>query len=686
MDERRAEALANVGLPEGYGSLSSKALALILLKLREVELVDGQTVIRTYDKAVRAAGFEHHSRLTAYGEVPGRTFFTGIERIKQKTGEIEKLHAFTALPYYGEYLQRHVGFADPDASPDEPEKYFGKIANPTVHIGLNQIRVVVNALLKRYGHPSEVIIEVASELKRPADHRPVGFRFGKINAETIRPYCSCAGCINVRQAINQDKNKELRAIAEKVLGRPPKGYDMEKMRLWDDIRSMSGGIVQCPYSGTTLGMEMVLSHQVEIDHIFPHQKTLDDSLLNKVLCIREANRIKKDRSPAQAKDDFLNLKGWRYEDIEARVRSWDQTKRSRFQEGALEKWLGEENSFLPRALNDTRYLSRVACEYLRLICPQDTRAIPGQMTSRLRKQFGLDEVLGIKGIKNRNDHRHHAVDACVIGITDQGLLERFARASANAQEQGLKRLVDDMQPPWPTYREHVARAVGNIWVSHKPDHGHEGAMFDETIYSASGKSSRAAKDRTVIPFHARKKLSALERHGNTNGIPNAYKGLLSNSNYCIEIFRTETGTWDSTVLRTFDAYQVIRDCPTVELGIKKLRDPHRATNGQPLVMRLMINDYIRIKPAADRLVLQVLKINSSGSITFIKPNETNISARYSLKLAAQKSAKEGAPCDEGALNDVFFQKAFGAQSLRDVEARRVTISPIGELHDPGFKE
>ena len=30
----------------------------------------------------------------------------------------------------------------------------GKIANPTVHIGLNQLRQIVNALIKRYGHPS----------------------------------------------------------------------------------------------------------------------------------------------------------------------------------------------------------------------------------------------------------------------------------------------------------------------------------------------------------------------------------------------------------------------------------------------------------------------------------------------------------------------------------------------------
>jgi CRISPR-associated endonuclease Csn1 len=74
------------------------------------------------------------------------------------TGEI-----LEKLPYYGIPLQRHVAF-EKDTPKNDEERY-GKIANPTVHIGLNQIRVVVNALIKRYGLPSEIHIEVTRELK-----------------------------------------------------------------------------------------------------------------------------------------------------------------------------------------------------------------------------------------------------------------------------------------------------------------------------------------------------------------------------------------------------------------------------------------------------------------------------------------------------------------------------------------
>lgn len=102
-DEPRAEAIANVGLADGYGSLSAKALTKILPML--------ETEVITYDKAVQVAGYEHHSRLNTYEEVPGLTFDTGIERINPSTGEIQKLHAHKRLPYYGEYLQRHVGLA-----------------------------------------------------------------------------------------------------------------------------------------------------------------------------------------------------------------------------------------------------------------------------------------------------------------------------------------------------------------------------------------------------------------------------------------------------------------------------------------------------------------------------------------------------------------------------------------------
>ncbi len=631
VDEKRAETIANVGLPEGYGSLSAAALTRILPELRRD--------VVTYDKAVIAAGFDHHSNISAAA-----------------TGEI-----LPELPYYGEPLQRYVGFGTGNLM-DTPEKRFGKIANPTVHIGLNQVRLVVNALIKRYGHPSEVIVEVARDLKQSKAERE------KIQAQ---------------QAENQKRNIHLRQDAAGVRGCSVESVskeDLQRLILWKEL-SDDEADRKCPYSGIQIGREMLFSSQVEIEHILPFSQTLDDSLNNKTVAMRQANRIKGNRTPWEARLDFA-AQGWQYSAIEERAKKMSRFKSYRFGEDGKEKWLkgGEDKDgkgFLARALNDTKYLSKVAREYVSLICPQGTRVIPGQMTAMLRGKFGLNDVLGLNGEKNRNDHRHHAVDACVIGVTDQGLLQRFAKASASAREQQLPRLVENMPIPWESYRDHVQRAIERIWVSHKPDHGYEGAMHEDTawglrpngeatrrIRGEDGKRQRETKTRTVIPFNS---TNNPLRHGvDERGKPIAYKGYVGGSNFCLDIVRSESGKWEGEIVSTFAAYQIIRELGA-EQGLAKLRSSKTSISGKPLVMRLQNGDVVRMKIDEVWRLMRVVKMNSQGQISFAGLTESNTSARELDKDEAFS----------------YFRKNAGP--LQKLDARRVTISPVGEVNDPGFK-
>lgn len=642
IDEKTAEAIANVGLPEGYGSLSAKALARILPELRRD--------VVTYDKAVQAAGFKHHSKLGSDAEISGVTF--KAERIDQDTGEIKAFHIHHKLPYYGEYLQRHVGFGSGKPE-DTPEKRYGKIANPTVHIGLNQVRLVVNALIQRYGHPREVIVEVARELKQNQEQRKEE---------------------NKRQAENQERNKRLRSdiagilnISEEQVSRD----DIEKMILWKELNEKDEADRKCPYSGIQISATMLLSPEVEIEHILPFSQTLDDSLNNKTVSMRKANRIKGNRTPWDAMHDFA-AQDWKFEDILARAGNMKKEKRYRFAEDGYQRWLKEDKGFLARALNDTRHLSRVAREYLILICPQATRVIPGRMTAMLRGKFGLNDVLGLNGEKNRNDHRHHAVDACVIAVTDQGLLQRFAKASASAREKQLNRLVESMPLPWDSYREHVQRAVENIWVSHKPDHSHEGAIHNDTAYGLRD-GGKVSFHKTVdgVREHIEESLKVIEitnskavdRHGTLpTGEPKPYKGYKGDSNYCIEIALNEKGKWEGEVISTFDAYQLVR-----QHGIERLRHPSLSMSGKPLVMRLAKYDYLRLIHEDALALFQIVSINSAGRLTLASHQEANVDAR--------NRDKEG--------NWRYTYKQAG--SLQTSKARMVTVSPAGELHDPGFK-
>lgn len=626
VDEARAELIANVALPEGYGRLSLKAIRQILPELRKE--------VCTYDKAVIASGIDHHSHLGARASPD----------------------LLPALPYYGQVLQRHVGFGtgNPD---DSEERRLGRISNPTVHIGLNQIRVVVNELIRRYGPPSQVVLELARELKQSREQKKATER---------------------QQTANQQRNNRYRQEIAEVLGineDQVKRDLIQKRILWEEL-SFDPIERRCPYSGVQITLAMLLSDQVEVEHILPFSQTLDDSLNNKTVCLREANRVKGNLSPWDA-FGAREVAGFAYEGILQRAQAMPRQKRFRFAQDGLKIWLQEHKGFLDRALNDTRYLSRVAKEYLEWICPKATWVVPGQLTAMLRHQYGLNnaDILGWQGQKNRADHRHHAIDACVIGIIDRRLLQIMANTNARARHV-QDRLLAGMPLPWPTYRDHVKRAVNNIWVSHKPNHSYEKAMHNDTAYGllpdgyvrvrkeVNGVRLREPQKLAVIPIASAK---AGDRHGYLpDGTPKPYKGYKGDSNYCIEIVRDEvSGRWKGEVVSTYRAYQVIRERGPIA-GWKVLRDFRSSLSGRSLIMRLMINDVVRFEHDGALLTWRVATIKSNGEIIFAEVHEANTDARNRDK------------------SDPFKYISKMAGPLQAAKARQVSISPAGRLSDRGF--
>ncbi len=633
IDEAAAERISIVSLPEGYGNLSQAALARILPELMKDVVV--------YSEAVSRAGFDSHSALS----------------YAQQTGEV-----MDSLPYYGNPLRRHVAFAKDN--PVNDEERYGKIANPTVHIGLNELRKVVNALIKRYGHPSEVIVEVARDLK--------------LGRERKRE-------IEKEQKTRQDLNKKHIAEACVVLGLDPTNLDRskrreisQKMQLWVELNTKNIADRQCTYTGEQISIERLLSSEVEIDHILPYSMTLDDSMNNKTVAMRRANRDKGNQTPYQVFSERL-LPGYDYEAILQRAALMPREKAKRFAPDGYQRWLKEDKDFLARALNDTAYLSRIAKEYLSLICPPNrVRAIPGRMTALLRGKFGLNHLLSGSDLKNRNDHRHHAIDAAVIAVTDQGLLQKFAKASASARERQLDRLVEDMPLPWPTYHEHVARALDHIIISHKPDHGYQGGMMEDTAWGlrddgvvvrhvrpeGGGHREQEVKNKNVVTINNTRNP---ERHGlDENGQPRPYKGYVGGSNYCIEIWRDDKGKWNGDVISTFQAYQVIRQFGEAE-GLKKLRNPNLSQSIMPLVMRLMIDDMVKLDIGSGLQTMRVVKISGNGQICLCNHNEANVDARNRDK------------------DDSFSYTTKVPSSLQGAKCRHVTVSEVGEVRDSGFK-
>ncbi|MFT3996741.1 MAG: type II CRISPR RNA-guided endonuclease Cas9 [Asticcacaulis sp.] len=443
LSEETARAASAIRLPDGHDRLGLTATKGILEALK-AEII-------TYDKAVKKA-------------------FPHLHHSDERDGVIHD-----ALPYYGEVLERHT-LGGTGVPTDAPDKRYGRLSNPTVHVALNQLRRVINALLKTYGHPEQIVIEVARDLKLSKKQKDE---------------------LEKKQKANEKERAENRRELEEA-GYADTPNAMLLMRLWKELGPSPR---VCIYTGRPIGIHQLLRGEVEIEHILPYSRTLDDTFGNKTLAHREANRVKRNKAPGESYD------GLDYDAIRDRARVLPANKRWRFERDAMEKFNNEERDFLARQLNETRHLATLARKYLVGVCnnPNEVRVVTGQLTALLRQRLGLNGLLGDDNRKNRTDHRHHAIDACVIGITERSLLNQISRQAGQSEgRDDLKEIVGKVEPPFEGFRDRAKAVIDQIIVSHKPEHGTGGALHNDTNYGIV-----TAEDRIDGELVVRKAIDAL---------------------------------------------------------------------------------------------------------------------------------------------------------------------------------
>jgi CRISPR-associated endonuclease Csn1 len=113
-------------------------------------------------------------------------------------------------------------------------------------------------------------------------------------------------------------------------------------------------------------------------------------------------------------------------------------------------------------LNDTRYISKEAKNYLSKICKKVTVS-PGQATSNLRQKWGLNHILNNENAKTREDHRHHAVDALVMACTKVSYVQELSNWNRYNRNRELK----PFPLPWDNFIQDAEKAIEKILVSHK---------------------------------------------------------------------------------------------------------------------------------------------------------------------------------------------------------------------------
>ncbi len=672
LTSEQAAAVVDAPLPEGFGRFGETATRRLIATL--------ETEVIVYSEAVLRAGLGHHSDF--------------------RTGEV-----LDALPYYGEILERHIlpGSGDPE---DKDQDRWGRLTNPTVHIGLNQLRRVLNRLIKAYGPPHEIALELARELKLSEEEKSK---------------------VNQRNARNRE-DAEKRSTKLQALNIPDKGANRALLKLWEELNRENILDRRCIYTGIQISAEMLFSGAVEVDHILPFDATLDDSAANRLLCVREANREKRKRSPYEA---FGHAAQW--DDIAARAARLPKEKRWRFEPDAMARW-DADGGFLARQLIDTQHLSRLAREYVSALYPDRGEGSsrvwvsPGRLTEMLRRSWGLNSLLpdhnfggGAEQPKNRLDHRHHAIDAVVIAVTDRGLLQRISRESGQKGHEEARRLAHDIAPPWEGFRDELKGRVSVIVTSHRADHGTTskaalkkgqdataGRLHNETAYGLTGRTEkgvglvvhrvplemlkpdhlaesgcRVADDtlrraiavvtcgldgkaftaalvqfsRNDVVFRGLRRIRVLEP---LSVIPirdakgRAYKAYKGDANYRYDVWEIPGGRWVSEVVSMFDAHQ-----PGWISAIR--RDYHNPRK----VLSLHRDDLLAVERGEERELMRIVKF-SEKQLAVAPPNDGG-----SLKAR------------DADRNDPFRYLYPSPNTLRAWSARQVRIDELGRVQDPG---
>lgn len=677
LNEDAALAISRARLPEGYGRFGETATRRLIDALK--------AGVVTYDKAAQTAGF-HHS--------------------DDRTGEIRD-----RLPYYGEVLTREIAPGKTEYG-DEDERRFGKITNPTVHIGLRQLEKLVNAVIDRHGRPEQIVVELARELKLNEEEK-------KEHQARIRR--------DTAAAIARGEKLEAEGI-------PDTGANRMMMRMWEDLNPANPLDRRCPYCGEVIGIRQLFSGEADIDHIIPYSQSLDDSAGNKVVAHRQCNRAKGNKTPFErwGHDDA------RWEVISAQAARMRRSKQWRFGPDARAR-MEQDGGFIARQLTDTQYLARATRKYLSSLYADKGEGsghvyvIPGRMTAMLRRIWGLNSLLPDHNFvdnahsnapKNRLDHRHHAIDAAVVAVTDRGLMQRIAQAAGQAEDKDLDRLFKDVPTPWPDFRDDLKERLSRVTVSHKPDHGRKGQpspnrdvtagrLHNDTAYGFTGQTAADGKtpivahrvpfmslkpgdiaDPSRIPddalrdalFEATRDLTGksydqalatfAKEHPVFAGIRRvrvreplniipirdkagrAYKGYKGDSNARYDVWRLPNGKWVADIVSMFEAHQ----------SQTEDRRPHPAAKK---VLSLRQNDIIMLERDSGHGLLRVSGFNVHGRLTLVPPNETgNLKSRDATPVS----------------DDPFKYTYLSAGSLKSSRARQVRIDSLGRVFDPGPRE
>lgn len=444
-NDEYAKIVADVKFPDGYGSLSAKAIQKILPFLKEGN---------QYDKACELAGYKHSK------------------------------HSLTKEENEDRPLQDYLTFIPHNS-----------LRNPLVERILNQMMSLVNSLIDEYGDTygafDEIRIELARDLSKNAESRK---RMTQDIENNRNERLACR-----KELIDQlgERGYKVSYVSEN---------DILKYRLYKELAPLG---YRTLYSRTEVDLvDLIIHRKFDKEHIIPKAKSPSNAFSVLTIELTSINDEKGDMTALDyvrwkyGEEEALQYIA-RVNDLFKR-KTISKAKKDNLLRTAAD--IPEEP--LNRDLGLTQYINRKAYEILGTITRRVVPTT-GSITSRLRDDWQLVDVLqelvwdkydrlGLidtykdkegkevrkineKAWTKRNDHRNHAMDAITVAFTKPAYINYLNSLNAQGEkrEQLLKmrqkNLHRDKQGNWrfnapmplATLRAEVKRQLESIIVYQK---------------------------------------------------------------------------------------------------------------------------------------------------------------------------------------------------------------------------